>query len=68
MNIYEFAIPRGNNTIAYIFVIAQNEDAAINYANEKLKDDGIRARVDSSDIILNEQMGATFGVFETINL
>ena len=68
MSIYEFVIPRGNNESGYIFVLASSIDLAIFYANENLKDNGNRYRVDESNIILNEPTDEFSGVFETINL
>ena len=60
-------MPQDRN--AYIFILAITEEEAIEFCNDRLRDEHIMYIAGARDIILNELLDfQTKGVFETINL
>ena len=69
MHIFEFSIPMPQDRNAYIFILAITEEEAIEFCNDRLRDEHIMYIAGARDIILNELLDfQTKGVFETINL
>lgn len=69
MRIFEFSIPIPYDRNAYIFILAITEEEAIEFCNERLRDEHINYIASTRDIVLNETSDFQLkGVFETINL
>jgi len=69
MKIFEFSIPMPHDRNAYIFILAVTEQEAIDFCNDRLRDEHIMYIAGARDIVLDAFADFQLkGVFETINL